>query len=341
MVNNKLNRNTIILIGILLVLVYILYKLTKKEGYAYYRNYFPPTPCDDNLKKCINSTVSSGKLPNKADVLFKFPPNTSREIMVRHVANMFRTKADLAFTNVIDVMVERNGKGSSQYFNPHSEQSMRMNIDDENFEQVYIVLSVIKTRPSSITTPQVNHGIKIPLEFTSEGVVAKIDKAKSPKPIDYFLHYFFDPFYCEGRYEKELNVTGIDASNYNFVVSPKDIMDCRWENNDTKLESCKEYPKIVEVARQIAVEPDSDARVRKYVTPGQDINKCKVKEEYIKDWDARGVTVETEHHNIKLDQYINHPALFQNKLEGLYDDIFGMSRIIPSFPTGRSPSGRS
>lgn len=341
MVNNKLNRNTIVLIVILLVLVVILYKLTKREGYVYYRNYFPPTPCDDKPNKCTKSTVSSGKLPDKADVLFKFPPNTPREIMVRHVANMFNSKANLAFTNVIDVMVERNGKGSSQYFNPHSEQTMHnMNINDENFEQVYIVLSVVKTRPSNITTPQVNHGIKIPLEFTSNGVVAKIDKARSPKPIDYFLHYFFDPFYCEGRYEKKLNVTGVDASNYDFVVSPKDIMDCRWENNDTKLESCNTYPQIVKVARQIAVEPDSDARVRNYVTPGQDINKCQVKEDYIKDWDARGVPIETEHHNIKLDQYINHPALFQNKLEGLYDDIFGLSRIIPSFPTGRASSGR-
>jgi hypothetical protein len=338
---HKLNRNTIILIAILLVLVAILYKFTNKEGYVYYRNYFPPTPCDDKPEKCTKSTVTTGKLPNKTDVLFEFPPNTPREIMVRHVAKMFSSKANAAFTNVIDVMVEREGKGRSQYYNLHSEQSIKMKLTDENFERVYIVLSVVKTRPSRITIPQVNHGIKIPLAFTSRGVVAKIDKAQSPKPIDYFLHYFFDPFYCQGRYEQQLDVKGIDAANYDFVVSPKDIMDCRWENEDTKLESCNTYPQIVKVARQIAVEPDSDDRVRNYVTPGQDLNKCQIKADYIKDWDARGVPIETQQHNIKLDQYINHPALFQNKLEGLYDDIFGMSRIIPSFPTGRSPSGRS
>jgi hypothetical protein len=340
MVNRKLTRNTIILIGILFVLVVVLYKLTKREGYAYYRNYFPPTPCDDLPGKCTNSTVSSRKLPDKADVLFEFPPNTPREVMVRHVANMFNSKANLAFTNVIDVKVEREGKGRSQYLDLHSEQSISMKLTDENFERVYIILNVIKTRPSRIGVPQVNHGIKIPLEFTKRGVVAKVDKAQSPKPIDYFLHYFFDPFYCEGRYEQKLDVTGIEAGNYNFLVSPKDIMDCRWENNDTKLETCNTYPQIVKVARQIAVEPDSDSRVRNYVTPGEDLNKCQIKADYIKDWDARGVPIETEQHDIKLDQYINHPALFQNKLEGLYDDIFGMSRIIPSFPTGRSSSGR-
>jgi hypothetical protein len=336
MVNYKLQKNTIWLILFTLVCVVILYKYTKKEGFVYYHNFFPPTPCDEVPKKCLKSNA----IPDKSNVLFRFPPGTSRQIMVRYIANMFKEKASVAYTNVIDIKVERQGRGSSQYLDLHSEQTMKLNLTDNHFEKVYIILSVIQTRPSRIGVPQVNKGIKIPLEFTPNGVIAHIDKAQSPKPIDYFLHYFFDPFYCEGRFEQKLNIVGTDSGNYDFAVSPDNLMDCRWENNDYKLETCKKYPHMVKVARPIAVEPDSDSHSRDYVTPSADLNKCQVKEDYIKVWDARGVPVETEHENIKLDQYIYHPALYQNKLEGLYDDLFGMSRIIPSFPTGRASGGR-
>ena len=97
---------------------------------------------------------------------------------------------------------------------------------------------------------------------------------------------------------------------------------------------------MVKIARPIAVEPDSDSHVRNYVTPGEDINKCEVKADYIKVWDARGVPIEKQQKDIKLDQYIPHPSMFENNLTGLYDDVFGMSRIIPSFPTGRGTGGR-
>jgi hypothetical protein len=334
------SKNTILLVSIILVCLAILYKYTigsNIENFGYYQNFFTPNPCSVKSGNCPKSIAS--KLPNSSNVLFQFPVGTPKEIMTRQVANMFKSKANSAFTNVIDVKIERNGSGSSQYLNLHSEQSMRLGMTDANFESVYIILDVIKTRPSRIGVPQVNHGIRIPLEFTSNGVIAKIDKADSPKKIDYFLHYFFDPFYCEGRYEKKLEAVGKDSGNYDFVVKPDNLMDCRWENGDEKIESCKRYPHIVDVARQIAVEPDSDSRVRNYVTPAADINTCRIKEDYIKVWDGSGVPIENEHENIKLDQYINHPALYQNKLDGLYDDLFAMSRYMPSFPAGRGSSG--
>ena len=354
------HKKTILLLAFFLICVTILYKYrryytnienlgyytnienlgyyTNIENFGYYQNFFPPNPCDVKTSSCPKSTVS--KLPDSSSVLFQFPEGTPREIMTRQVANMFKSKANTAFTNVIDVKIEREGSGNSQYLDLHSEQSMRLSMTDANYERVYIILSVIKTRPSRIGVPQVNHGIRIPLEFTSKGVIAKIDKAESPKKIDYFLHYFFDPFYCEGRYERKLDVVGKDASNYDFAIKPDNLMDCRWENGDTKIESCKRYPHIVDVARQIAVEPDSDSRVRNYVTPASDINTCRIKEDYIKVWDGSGVPIEKEQANINLDQYINHPALYQNKLDGLYDDLFAMSRYMPSFPSGHASTGR-
>ena len=335
------HKNTICITVLILVCVVILYKYTigsSIESFGYYQNFFPPNPCDIKCKVCPKSTVS--KLPNSSNVLFQFPRGTPKEVMTRQVANMFKSKANAAFTNVIDVKIERNGSGSSQYLDLHSDGSMRLSMNDSNFENVYIILNVIKTRPSRIGVPQVNHGIRIPLEFTSKGVIAKIDKSNSPKKIDYFLHYFFDPFYCEGRYEKQLDIVGKDSGNYDFAVKPDNLMDCRWENGDEKIQSCQSYPHIVDVARQIAVEPDSDSRVRKYVTPAADINTCGIKEDYIKVWDGSGVPIEKEQPNIKLDQYLNHPALYQNKLEGLYDDLFAMSRLIPSFPSGHASTGR-
>ena len=338
MIDYNLHKNTIWLLLFTIMCVFILYKYTKKEGFGFYQNYFPPNPCDVKKQKCIPSKAT--KELKSSNILFQFPKGTPREVMVRYVGNMFKEKASVAYTNILEVRIERVGAGESEYLDLHSEQSLHMDLTDKNYEKVYIILDIIKTRPSRISIPSINHTLKIPLEFTEKGVVAKIDKTTIAAPIYYFMHYFFDPFYCKGRYEKKLNVVGKDDSNYDYVVKPDNLLDCQWENNNSKIKTCIKHPEIVQWDRPLSIEPDSDSHVRNYVTPSEEIDKCKVKEEYIKTWDARGVPIEKEHKNIKFDQYINHPALYQNNMNGLYDDVFGMSRIIPSFPTGRASGGR-
>lgn len=385
MIDYTIHKTTIFLFIFILVCVVILTYYTKKEGFGYYQNYFPPNPKHDDRIMLDNeqsnlfspfTPIKNNKKPlkpytktlNNSNVLFEFPKNTPREIMVRYISDMFKQKASIAYTNVIDVKIEREGSGESEYLDLHSEQSMNLKLTDKNFENVSIIVQAIKTRPSRISIPQVNHTLRIPLEFVEKGVVAKIGSTKIAAPINYFLHYFFDPFYCNGLassdarfkipqttttrglwdnidYNKNENtqvetVVGKDDSNYDFVVKPDSLLDCKWENRDTKIESCKTYPHMVKIARPIAVEPDSDSHVRNYVTPGEDIDRCEVKRDYIKVWDARGVPIEKQQKDIKLDQYIPHPSMFENNLTGLYDDVFGMSRIIPSFPTGRGTGGR-
>jgi len=324
---DQLTKKTLGIALIVLIGVYLLYRNTKVEGFGYYQNYFPPNPCAKK-KKPLTFTATK----QKSDALFEFPKGTPREVMVQRVADLIKKKATFAFTNVIDVQVEHIGPGLSDYTNPPS--------TSESYEHAWITLDVINTRPSRISIPSVNHRLKIPLRFTEKGIIAEINRTDVAPPIDNFLHYFFDPFYCKGRYESKLTAVGKDDSNYDFVVSPDSPLDCLWENNDPKIKTCKPHPEIAKFARALSIEPDSDAHERHYVTPAQDIDECKVEEDYFKKWDARGVPIEKYQKDIKMDQYIPHPALYQNKLNGLYDDVFGMSRIIPSFPTGRTTVGR-
>jgi len=325
---DQLTYKTLWILLVVLIGVYILNSITQKEGFGYYQNFFPPNPCDKKKKKQLIPIASK----QRSGVLFEFPKGTPKEIMVSQVGAMFKKKASFAFTNVIDVQVEHIGTGNSDYENP--------TFISESYERVWIILDVVNTRPSRISIPSVSHRLKIPLKFTDKGIIAEIDRTDAAPPIDNFLHYFFDHFYCKGRYETKLKAVGKDDSNYDFVVPPDSPLDCLWENNNPNIKTCKKHPEIARFARPLSIEPDSDSHKRDYLTPAQDIDECKVKEDYFKLWDARGVPIENVQKNIKMDQYLPHPALYENKLNGLYDDVFGMSRFIPSFPTGRTTVGR-
>jgi hypothetical protein len=47
-------------------------------------------------------------------------------------------------------------------------------------------------------------------------------------------YYWFDEFYCKGRFEKEQNVLGKETITYGYSIPVEDLSDCKWD-------SCKKY----------------------------------------------------------------------------------------------------
>jgi hypothetical protein len=265
------------------------------EGFNY--NFFPPPPY-----RCKEMDIKTTVLPDTANVLFSFPPDTPKDIMLDHVAHMFKNKANLAFTNIINVKVRARGGAPFLY--------------------------VQLTKPRHIS--QMSARLLVPLFFTPQGVVAKVDKRSAPPEIDYFLHHFFDPFYCAGQAEQPsllAHTTGTDAmffQPYDLVVQTTKM---------TPADNAAPPP------LPLSIEPDTPAHTREYETPAT-ISEGVNEKSWEEKWDGRGVPIEKTQNNIIFKQFINHPALYQAATDGLYDDMFDLSRLIPSFPTGRSSGGR-
>lgn len=266
----------------------------RSEGFNY--NFFPPPPY-----RCKEMDIKTAVLPDTANILFSFPPDTPKDIMLDHVAHMFKDKANLAYTNIVSVKVRARG--------------------GEPFLYIQV------TKPQHIS--QMSARLLVPLVFTPQGVVAKVDKRSAPPEIDYFLHHFFDPFYCAGQAEQPsllAHTKGTDAKYY----QPYDLV----------VQTTKMTPadNATPPPLPMSIEPDTPAHTREYETPAT-ISAGAGAGTWAEKWDGRGVPIEKTQNNIKFKQFINHPALYQAATDGLYDDMFDLSRLIPSFPTGRSSGG--
>ena len=351
------NKSTLIIIGIFIVLIILLYKLKNKEGF--YLSFFPP--CSKDPRTTImddKDAKASNIIYGNKQITFRFPKGTPREAMVVYVSNFFKSKIGGIYNNVIDIHIERKGPGNGDFEPQTSLTDLTNKITDEDYDKVFLIIGHIEkdkyknsdfgtaNRTKYITTPQTNRYERIPLEFSNSNVTIRLDKKETPRPIMYFMHYWFDTFYCQGKYEKPLNVVGfnqkdIAAENiHKYVVPVGDLQDCKWGSDNSKVQTCKIYNDKELEPDTISVEPDSDTRNRGYKTPSKKLNKCAVEDIYFKKWDGRGVPIDHVKQNIDMKELIYHPALVQNKLDGLYDDVFEMSRIIPSFPTGRASVGR-
>jgi hypothetical protein len=221
--------------------------------------------------------------------------------MLDHVAHMFKDKANLAYTNVVSVKVRARGGVP------------------------YLYIQV--TKPQHIS--QMSGRLLVPLFFTPQGILAKVDKRSAPPEIDYFLHHFFDPFYCAGQAEQPsllAHTTGTDAKYY----QPYDLV----------VQTTKMTPadNATPPPLPLSIEPDTPAHMREYETPATATATATATAGNCT-WDARGVPIEKTQNNINFKQFINHPALYQAATDGLYDDMFDLSRLIPSFPTGRGSGG--
>lgn len=275
---------------LVLLLLLLRARAKKEEGFNY--NFFPPPPY-----RCKEMDIHTTVLPDTANVLFSFPPDTPKDVMLDHVAHMFKDKANLAYTNVVSVKVRARG------------------------DRPYLYIQV--TKPQHIS--QMSGRLLVPLFFTPQGILAKVDKRSAPPEIDYFLHHFFDPFYCAGQAEQPsllAHTTGTDAKYY----QPYDLV----------VQTTKMTPadNATPPPLPLSIEPDTPAHTREYETPASaNIGSASAT------WDARGVPIEKTQNNISFKQFINHPALYQAATDGLYDDMFDLSRLIPSFPTGRGSGG--
>ena len=267
-----------------------------KEGFNY--NFFPPPPY-----RCKEMDIKTTVLPDTANVLFSFPPDTPKDTMLDHVAHMFKDKANLAYTNVVNVKVRARGGVP------------------------YLYIQV--TKPQHIS--QMSGRLLVPLFFTPQGILAKVDKRSAPPEIDYFLHHFFDPFYCAGQAEQPsllAHTTGTDAKYY----QPYDLV----------VQTTKMTPadNATPPPLPLSIEPDTPAHMREYETPATiGGGSSSSSGTWTEKWDGRGVPIEKTQNNISFKQFINHPALYQAATDGLYDDMFDLSRLIPSFPTGRASGG--
>ncbi len=352
-----INKNTLIVILIFLILTIILYKMTKKEGF--YLSFFPPNPKEPRTTIVDNHDVQSNRViyGNKT-ITFKFPNDTPRESMVTYVGKFFQSKIGGIYNNVINIKVERKGLGNGDFSPQESLTDLDNQITDKDYDKVHLIVGHIEkdkykysdygtaNRMKYITTPQTMRYERIPLEFGINSITIRLDKKQIPMPVMYFMHYWFDTFYCQGKFEKELNVQGYNQKDdskeniHKYVVNVGDMSDCKCGKDNSKIQTCKIYKDKELEPDVISVEPDSEIRSRGYKTPSQKLDKCATQEIYLKKWDARGVPIEKVSNDLEMKEYIYHPALVQNKLDGLYDDVFDMSRIIPSFPTGRMSSGR-
>ena len=300
--------NFILILVVVAVLLLLQRQKNHKEGFNY--NFFNPLPHTQSLP---DTTIHTTVLPASANVLFDFPPNTPPHVMLKHVARMFKDKANLAHANVINVKVKTT---------PHG--------------QAYLVVQISK--PERIS--QSSGRLIVPLTLTAQGVVAKVDMRFASPQIDYFLHHFFDPFYgSQGKHEDPSNMlqtTGKEALDY----TPYDLVIyvANTNNTNTNTNELHHNPK------PLAIEPDSTFHVRQYKTPATTIaennNNNNNNEHNVAKWDARGVQMGLTQPNVQFKQYLNHPALYQKNTDGLYDDLFDLSRLIPSFPFGRASGGR-
>lgn len=346
------NRNTIVLFITLVVLGYFGYK-SLKEGF--YLSFFPycsnhprTTIVDDHSIKPTNLEWTMDK-----EIIFKFPKDTSREQMITYIGNFFNSKINGVYKNTLFIKFERKGENSSDFYPIDFNYKNKKKISDADYSMVNLIIGYndtnkykfshygIAERTKYITTPQVNRITKYPLEFLENSSV-KIDIKKeiTPIPVLYFMHYYFDDFYCRGKMEKTLNVSGANLKDNisKHVVEVGNIEDCLWGRDNSKVQNCRIQTDPELIPDDISVEPDNV--ISNYQTPSLKLNRCNVKNVYFKKWDARGVPIENLENNLKMKEFLPHPALFQNKLDGLYDDVFDMSRIIPSFPTGRTRVGR-
>jgi len=287
----------IVLIAIIVVLLWWRRHAAATEGFNY--NFFPPPPY-----RCKEMDIKATVLPDTANILFSFPPDTSKDTMLDHVAHMFKDKANLAYTNIVSVKVRARG--------------------GEPFLYIQV------TKPQHIS--QMSARLLVPLVFTPQGVVAKVDKRSAPPEIDYFLHYFFDPFYRAGLPEQPsllAHLTGTDAKYY----TPYDLVVQTTRMTPGDNASPPQLP--------MSIEPDTPAHTREYETPATiSAGGAGAAGGWEEKWDGRGVPIEKTQNNISFKQFINHPALYQAATDGLYDDMFDLSRLIPGFPTGRGASGR-
>ncbi len=288
----------------ILILIYINNKNNRKEGFYY--NFFNPLPHTQTLP---DTTIHTTVLPASANVLFDFPPKTLPHVMLKHVARMFKEKANFAHTNVIQVKVKTTPQG-----------------------QAYLVLQISK--PGRIS--QSGGRLIVPLTLTAQGIVAKVDMRFASPQIDYFLHHFFDPFYgSQGKHENPSHLrqtTGKETLDY----SPYDLVIYVANNNPNTNTNSNE---LHHNPKPLAIEPDSTFHVRQYKTPATAFETATATAKDV-EWDARGVQMGLTQPNVQFKQYLNHPALYQKSTDGLYDDLFDLSRLIPSFPTGRASGGR-
>lgn len=333
--------NTIIIISVLILLILLCYLMGNYKE-TFNMNFFPTQKgtrripfLEENIKKANNI------LKTDTQIVFEFDQDTSREQMVAFIGNFFKNKND----NVLNIHVayENNNVACEKSFG--NEKNLDLNkvwltFGEVNNEQY------IQNKATGITRPSLNQYYKIPLEFMDNQMVKiEIKAIQTPMPIKYFLHYYFDPFYKEGTHELDLlNVTGTETKlpMYQYLVEAGKFRDCFWgtDGKASRAKMCPEYNEKELKAEPIAVEPDSNTRIRHYKTPAQLLSNCNIRDIYLKKWDGRGVPIETEQLDVLMKEYVPHPALFQNKLDGLYDDMFDVSRLIPSFPSGKASSGR-
>ena len=276
---------------------YFYLQKNRKEGFN--QNFFNPLQHTQTLPDtAIHTTV----LPDTANVLFEFPQNTPPHVMLKHVARMFKEQANLAYTNVIVVKVKTTLQG-----------------------QAYLVVQISK--PGRIS--QHSGRLIVPLTVTTQGIVAKVDMKFASPQIDYFLHHFFDPFYgAKGKFENpSTTLQGKEAHDY----TPYDLVIYLNRHNNNIIDTNHIDTNHIN-PKPLAIEPDSNFHVRHYETPAAAAAATAAP---LQKWDARGVQMGRTQPNVQFKQYLNHPALYQKNTGGLYDDMFDLSRLIPSFPTGR------
>lgn len=343
------NKNNIILFTIFIVLGYFGYKSLKEGFYLsffpYCSNHHRTTLLDDHSIKATSLEWTKDR-----EIIFKFPKDTSREQMITYIGKFFNSKINGVYKNTLFIKFERKGVETSDFF---PIDFSKRKINDTDYSMVNLVIGYNDTnkykfshygtaqRTKYITTPQVDRITKYPLEFLENwSVKIDIKKEITPIPILYFMHYYFDDFYCSGKMENPLNIEGANLKENitKHVVNVGNLEDCLWGRDSSKVQNCKIFSDHELIPDNISVEPDNV--ISNYQTPNSKLNRCNVKNVYFKKWDARGVPIENLENNIKMKEFLPHPALFQNKLDGLYDDVFDMSRIIPSFPTGRTRVGR-
>jgi len=156
---------TILLIAMFLILTYVAGKLKKQEGF--YLSFFPPNKNDkrttlvDDKDAKADSTIYGDQ-----HITFQFPKDTPREAMVTYVGHFFKSKMGGTYKNVIDVQVERNGPGKSDFEPQTSLTNLNNKITDRDYDQVYLIIGYIEkdkyknsdfgtsNRTKYITTPQ-------------------------------------------------------------------------------------------------------------------------------------------------------------------------------------------
>lgn len=366
------NRNffyTILIFAISVVIAIMVVKMYEfpfnmnvREFFTFYQNYFSVgSGSEVEQRKNIPQPRDITRCTSK-NILFTFPIEASKENMIAYIANIFKKYYNTQ--NIVDFRVLYDTMPITPYV-----QNMNAGLDKKNYERVTLRITEVSKKSYSISSPSFVETVAIPVEFfmnsedgTNKALV-QLEQLKQDNSIAYFLHYYFDPFYAEGRFETKNEWEPNAYRQFDHHIKVGDMSDCQWNNpnrpniplmannsivpNGTPREfmlenvNCPVYTEKELQPAPMAVEPDSNAHVRGYKTPQhKKVNNCVVRDIHFRLWDGAGVFHKTGLGKFEEKQFISHPALFEEQPNGLYDDMFAMSRRIPDFPSGHAAAGR-